>query len=360
LSQADQSRVSLSLDEFIALNDEVVALIRAGVPLEQGLVELGEDLPGRLGHVARDIGQRIQAGETLGHILMAEGSAYPPLWRAVVAAGLRTGKLVTALEGISATARNIAEMHHGIRAAMIYPWVVTALAFGTFVLLVTQFAPRIANAYRDLTSRSDSMLEMLVWLGNSAKWWGTLIPIAAAIYLLTRSWGWRRANRSGEPRFLSSAWQWWPGMRRALRNSQMATFAETLALLLGQRVPLEEALLLAGDASGDSKLASVTRTIGNRLQRGEVITPQEARSMGFPPLLAWLITNDRQHPSLQMALSQVADRCRQRAARDTSRTIAFLPIAVTAVIGGLVTLVQAIALFWPITRMMYDLGSSSS
>jgi general secretion pathway protein F len=359
LSAAANTRVALSLDEFIALNEEVVALIRAGVPLNQGLVELGQDLPGRLGHVARDIGQRIQAGETLEHILMAEGSAYPPLWRAVVAAGLRTGKLVTALEGISNTARRISETQHGIRAAMIYPWVVTALAFGSFVLLVTQFAPRIAFAYHDLTSTSDSILESLVWLGSSAKWWGTLIPLAVIVYLAASSWGLRRSIRPIGTRFSFAAWQWWPGMRRAIRNNCMATFAETLALLLDQNVPLEEALLLAGDASGDRKLADVVRVIGNRLHRGEVITPREARDIGFPPLLGWLITSDSQHPSLPLALSQIADRCRQRAARDTSQTITYLPIAVTAVMGGLITLVQGIALFWPISRMLYDLGRSS-
>jgi type II secretory pathway component PulF len=139
----------------------------------------------------------------------------------------------------------------------------------------------------------------------------------------------------------------------------MATFAETLALLLEHQTPLGEALLLSGDASGDRELRKVVRVIGQRLQRGEVITPREAKTIGFPPLLAWLLTSNSQPANLSLALSQIADRCRQMSARETSRAIAFLPIAVTALVGGTVTLLQALALFWPISRMLYDLGRSS-
>ena len=35
----------VTLDQLIALNDEIAALARAGVPLDQGLLHLGRDLP---------------------------------------------------------------------------------------------------------------------------------------------------------------------------------------------------------------------------------------------------------------------------------------------------------------------------
>ncbi len=43
---------SLSLNDLIALNDEVVALSRAGVPLGRGLLGFGADIRGKLGAVA--------------------------------------------------------------------------------------------------------------------------------------------------------------------------------------------------------------------------------------------------------------------------------------------------------------------
>ena len=44
---------------MIALNDEIAALVRAGVPLEQGLGHLGGDLPGRLGTFTTALADRM-------------------------------------------------------------------------------------------------------------------------------------------------------------------------------------------------------------------------------------------------------------------------------------------------------------
>ena len=49
------SKPVITLDQLIALNDEIAALVRAGVPLDRGLRSLGEDLPGRLGRFARQL-----------------------------------------------------------------------------------------------------------------------------------------------------------------------------------------------------------------------------------------------------------------------------------------------------------------
>ena len=236
----------------------------------------------------------------------------------MVAAGLRTGKLATALEGISATARRIADMRRGIRAAMIYPWVVTAIAFASFVLLVMLIAPRMSLAFRDLTQMRNPFLESLVWLGSSAQWWGTLIPAAVAIYLLTSSWRSQRVIQLTDSRNSNAAWRWWPGIRRDAKQSH-GNIRRDARVVARTSDSAQEALLLSGDASGDRQLRSVVRVIGQRLRRGEVITPREAKTIGFPPLLAWLLTSNSQPANLALALSQIADRCRESSTRETSR-----------------------------------------
>ena len=52
---SSSSKPVITLDQLIALNDEIAALVRAGVPLDRGLRSLGEDLPGRLGRFARQL-----------------------------------------------------------------------------------------------------------------------------------------------------------------------------------------------------------------------------------------------------------------------------------------------------------------
>src|SRR5947209_8097023 len=88
----------ITIDQFIALNDEIVALTRAGVPLERGLIDAGGDLPGRLGALSRSLGERMRQGRSLSEALAESGGAVSPVYRAVVEAGCRAGRLPVALE----------------------------------------------------------------------------------------------------------------------------------------------------------------------------------------------------------------------------------------------------------------------
>ena len=54
-----------ALADFIILNDEISAIVRARLPLETQLTQLGKQLPGKAGSLAQRIGQRMERGESL-------------------------------------------------------------------------------------------------------------------------------------------------------------------------------------------------------------------------------------------------------------------------------------------------------
>src|SRR5689334_20098249 len=86
----------ISLAHLIALNDEIAALARAGLPLESGLRAVGRDIAGGLGAAMTGLAARMDRGASLAEALAAEGGTFPPIYRAVVEAGLRAGRLPTA------------------------------------------------------------------------------------------------------------------------------------------------------------------------------------------------------------------------------------------------------------------------
>src|SRR6476659_4639535 len=88
----------LSLDQLAALSEEIAALARAGVPLDRGLTELCRDIPGRLGQVARSMGERLGEGQAVEQVVADLGSALPPAYRSVLIAGVRAGRLPMALQ----------------------------------------------------------------------------------------------------------------------------------------------------------------------------------------------------------------------------------------------------------------------
>ena len=74
------SKPVITLDQLVALNDEMAALVRAGVPLDRGLQGLGEDLPGRLGRFARQLAERLSHGEALSDALADPALHLPRLY----------------------------------------------------------------------------------------------------------------------------------------------------------------------------------------------------------------------------------------------------------------------------------------
>src|SRR5689334_15506248 len=136
----------IALDQLLTLNEEIAALVRAGSPLDRGLLEAGRDVRGRLGRIAGVLGRRLNRGEGLAEALEAEKRSIPPLYRAVVEVGARSGRLAAALEGMARYLRGVGDVRRAIGLALWYPMLVVCLAYGLFVGLVYLVVPRFVAA----------------------------------------------------------------------------------------------------------------------------------------------------------------------------------------------------------------------
>ncbi len=361
MSRGETSSIRrISSDELVALNEEIAALVRAGIPLELGLMELGKEMPGRLGDVATRMGRRLDSGERLMDIAASEGHVFPPVWHAVVAAGLRSGHLAAALEGMADTGRRVAELRRGMALAMFYPLIVVALAYAMFLFTLVKLTPGVQQADADLTSSSHALLDTLVAWGQSAPLWAPWPPLAVALLLFL--W-WRRsgriawtANSGGPRRSPRSGSPTWPSVRGSLQDGRAATFAELLALMNEHHVPLHEAVVLAADASGDGALRDAARIVSARLQNGETTQASGGIPAPFPPLIGWSLLAGVHSSALNDTLRNSARLYRDRAARSARWTMIYLPIILTAVVGGTAVLAQTMTVFLPISQLLYDLG----
>ncbi|HEX7447346.1 MAG TPA: type II secretion system F family protein [Pirellulales bacterium] len=341
-----QMNSALSLDELLALNDEIAALVRAGVPLESGLFDLGRDLPGRLGRLAERLSERLQRGETLDQAVAAERADFPRLYLAIVEAGQRSGRLAVALEGMTAAARRVAEMRQIAGAAMVYPIVVFLLAWALTVAFVTLFAPAVASSFHDFRAPAADWMSWIAGAGETVVYWG---PIGPAVVLLSVGIWWRWSRRAitldGQR---AGRWLGWiPGVRDLLRSCQAATFAEVLALLVEQETPLAEALRLSASASGGPPMIADAQSLAASIERGEPPAQCLSNARRFPPLLGWLIATGQQRGALVPALRHAAASYRQRALRRAEALQVFLPVALTLGIGGTTALAYALLLFTP-------------
>ncbi len=348
---------AISLDQLIALNDEMAALVRAGIPLEQGLEALGGDLPGTPGRLAQQLVSRMSSGESLTTILSDDDHTFPPVWRAVVEAGIRSGRLAAALESLSATARRVSDLRRIVGAGLVYPVVVVSLAYVLLLALLSHLVPVVLHAQSMLIGKDDPFLSFLTTLRETAMWWAIPLPLIAAIVF--RFW-WRRSGRAvwtwrGRSGFHRPARR--GGFRGTIQLGRMATFSEVMALLIRSQVPLEDSLGLAAEASGDRTIVQVAGEVTERLRQGQRFKEREDLPAGLPPLLGWLLMSGDCQQDLAGALERSAAVYRARAARKAAWTAIYLPMWLTVFAGGAATLVCGIITFVPLLRLFYQLSA---
>jgi type II secretory pathway component PulF len=352
--QAARPPGSITIDQLLALNEEIAALVRAGVPLERGLVVAGRDLRGKLGRIAVALSKRLSQGESLPEALEGEERSIPPLYRAVVEAGARSGRLPIALEGLAKYVRGYAEARAAIGLALWYPLLVLTLAYALFVAMAYLASEKIVKQADILGLHATSPFHWLAWVGGSVPYWWPVGPVLLFVLLIA----WIRSGRAAQ--FQAGSWSWlwlFPWMRSILANYETANFAELLGLLLEHRVPYPSALVLAAESTGDTRLTRSARQLAEAIERGESTAAALAKTDHgtFLPMMRWVLATGQDQGSLVAALHNLADVYRKRAMYQADKLSVFLPTVLMIAIGASATLFYGLALFIPLTNLLREL-----
>ncbi len=335
------STSSLTLEQLIALNDELVAITRMGVPLELGLRGLGHELPGQLGQVTETLQQKMDSGQDLGSALSDSAAGIPPAYQAIVRAGIESGRLSTALESVAESARRVGEVRRGMRIAFFYPLTVTILAYLVFVWSVVQWSPILVEFYEDGSFSTLPIFSWMLVLRDTAKWWAPVLPLVFVLPLAL--WYYRSRRSTDQP-------------LHSLRHlSRVATFTELLASMVENAVPLPRALSVAADASGSRAIERECHQWAAQIERGEAISADAQQQSAVPVWIAWLLQHGSNHARLANNLRQAA-RAYQNDVLRRSRWLArVFPIWVTILVGGTATLLTAVLVAGPWFYVLFRL-----
>ena len=344
------SKPAITLDQLVVLNDEIASLVRAGVPLDRGLHTLGQDLPGRLGRFAQQLSAQIARGESLTDALADSSSHLPRIYRAVVEAGAAAGRLPAALESLAASLRRLSEMRRTVVLTLVYPVVLLSFTWGLFALALSMLAPHLYSDYHEMRLPGEQIVRWLATLGHTAQFWGPL-GVAIILVLAVAWWVVSASAAAVQGRRAAFGFAWVPWMRTAQKYSRTAAFIELLALLVENRVPLDQAAILAGEASGDATLASAAAQWADAIRSGRA-----AHVAGLPPLLRWLIAGGLRSETLLPALRQAADDYRRRAQDQAELGRVLLPVLFTCCISGLIVAAFTLTLLGPYFYLLRSLA----
>lgn len=331
----------VTLEQLAAISDEIAALARAGVPLDQGFKDLGRELPGRLGAISDEISHALAAGKPIDNVVGDLSSRLPDAYKHVLLVGLKSGRLPMALESVAHTARRIIELRRSLFVSLLYPLVVLSLTWMLGIFVMVQVVPTMVRMLGDFNVTSPELAASIEWFVRSIPWWGVFVPLLFAAYL---SWIWYRSGQAAVGMDLHPLLSFGAlaTLARLQRASRGASLAEMLLLLTNGGVPLAEAVELSSAAVGSRSIASGGRELAQRLSRGEV---SRDVPRGFPPMVAWIVAAGYSQDQLTKSLARVADVYREEVTRRSQWLTMYAPLVLTILVcGGVVLMYAAVTL----------------
>jgi general secretion pathway protein F len=152
---------------------QLASLLSAKLPLEQALSALIEQADrGLLRDRFAAVRAEVMAGQSFAEALAAYPRDFPDIYRALVAAGEQSGDLGLVMDRLADYLESRAELGQKLLTAFIYPAIVTLVALGVIVLLLTYVVPQVVGVFAQTKQKLPLLTEMLILLSGFARQWG--------------------------------------------------------------------------------------------------------------------------------------------------------------------------------------------
>ena len=333
------------LEKFLAFNRQLVALQRAGIPVQTGIS--GDNSEAKFEQINAVIAAHVERGDTLDEALNKCANVVSPTYAAMVRAGLRCQDLSCAFAKLCEHDQTLLEVHRLILRALVYPALLSGLALVLLAVFCSYGVPVFQDTMETFRLSPPESLQLLTWLGD---WMAIWISVPVVLFVATLSHRMLGASQSAvsvvHGRTLLSQL---PGVKRIASDIGCAKFSDIMALLSASEKPSHDDILLAAQASGDPQLVAAA---ADTQIRSESRVPRHA----FPPLLAWALRTDRERPSLVTLWSNIANGYQQRANHRLRWYRFVLPAIACVCIGGTIVLLYCLAVFLPAVNLLMDLA----
>lgn len=325
--------------ELTTLTRKLATLMKAELPLERAL-ELLAELTEREAAKAMVIRllAALREGSNLADALDKEAKVFPTYYRAMVRAGEVGGSLDSVLTRLADFLERTQQAGSELRSALIYPLFLLITAGASIAVLLVFVVPTFQEMFDDAGTELPVITQIVIGFGTFVRqfWWIFLLALASGfvglqVHLRTpvgRLW-WHRLTLR-----LPVAGSLW-------MKTDVARVARTLSTLLGNGVPLLNALELAHEVMSNAALSAGVANVLPDVKAGRGLAAPLSEQQHFPKLLIHLLRIGEESGRLEEMLSKLADIYDQESEETLRRLLALLVPVLTLGLGGLIAFIVA-------------------
>jgi len=346
-------KVRINTADMALVTRQLATLIRAALPIEEALKAVSDQCE-KPAHKSMMLAVRARVVE--GHNL-ADGLALFPnvfdaLYRAMVAAGEKSGHLDEVLERLADYTEKRHYLRQKVQLAMVYPSILVTVALGVVSALLIYVVPKVVEQFDQAGQQLPLLTRIMITLSEFLQnwWWLILTSLVIGTFAAIRLLRQPAFRLQFDRRILR-----WPLIGRLTRGVNTARFARTLSILSSSAVPLLEGLRIAGEVVNNAYLKEVIHEAATRVREGSSLRSAISRSDAFPPMLVHMIGSGESSGQLDNMLERAAENHEREFEAMVGMTLGLLePLLILTM--GVVVLCIVLAILLPIFQMNQLIG----
>lgn len=332
----------------LALTTRQLATLVSVSPIEEALrtLALQADRP-VVRRVLEGVHSGVLEGRPLADAMGQQGRAFPPLYRAMVSAGERSGTLQPILERLADDMERDQQVRGKVVTAMVYPAVLAVVALGVVAALMVFVVPKVVDQFDSMNQTLPLLTRMVIGLSELMRHWGWLIMLVLAGLTAAGA----AALRDATIRMRFDRWRLRaPLIGRLTRDLHGAKIARTLSTMIAAGLPVLEGLTITARTVSNRALRQATENMAEAVREGGGLSAAMRRADVFPPILVYMTASGESSGRLEPMLERAADYLEREFATFTAVMLSLLEPAVIVVMGGVVALI-VLSILLPILQI---------
>lgn len=296
---------TISTADLALITRQLATLIQSALPVEGAVMAVAEQCEKpRLKRMLMSVRSKVVEGYTLADGMSEFPHVFDDLYRAMVAAGEKSGHLDQVLNRLADYTEQRQHMRSQITQAMVYPIILVVFAIGIVSVLLGTVVPKILKTFEKTKQVLPWTTEWVMAGSHFVQnyWFISLLVITATVV------GIKYALKKPKVRF------WWdakvlhmPGIGKVARGINTARFARTLSILSSSSVPLLEGMRISGGVLVNEKIKQAVADAAERVSEGASLRASLQQTKLFPPMMLHMIASGEKSGELEQMLERAAN-----------------------------------------------------
>jgi len=324
--------------EFLVFNQELAALLKAGLPIVNGfdiLLERQENP--RFKAILKDVRGQLVSGVALSDAFLSHGDAFPRLYATSLKAGERSGEVEKVLRRYLAYQKILGGIRRKVTGALVYPAVLIALSVGLVGILMTYVIPKFREFFAGFEAGRLPLITRMV-IGTADFLHAHVLVMAAALavggVILSR---WKSSDAGG------IAWDGFllrlPLVGTILQQFALSQFSRSLATFVGAGTPLVPALDIASGAVANRRVSGAVAAVVPRVREGAELWRSLEETGIVTSLAVEMIKVGEATGALEEMLTNVSDFYDEAIEERLQRIVTLIEPIILVVMGGVIAMI---------------------